>query len=86
MPPGWPAAAGTSAGAQCGEVRVAVGDDRRHAVQRAAQDDDDEAPVGGRGGQGQRGAAEGDGGAEAQQGGAAGEWRVRCMSAPLEFG
>ena len=83
MPPGWPGRGRDDVGAQAGEVRVAVGHDGRHAVQRAAQDHDDEAPVGRRGGQRERGAAEGEGGGQARaaRSGGSMSWRVGMVIA-----
>jgi hypothetical protein len=51
--------------AQAGAIGIAVGLHRRHAIQRAAQDDDDEAFLRRRGAQRQRGTAQREGGRQA---------------------
>jgi hypothetical protein len=58
---------------QAGQARVAVRNDGGHAVQGSAQNDYDHALIGGGRGQCQTGAADADGGGDAEQRGAAGD-------------
>ncbi len=71
--------------APAGEGGVAVGHYGGEPVHGAAQDDDHEAVLCRRGGQCERGAAQGDGGAEAEEGRAAGESPHPARSATYLF-
>ncbi len=82
--PAGPAAGSTRRAAQAGQRRVAVRHHGGEAVHRPAQQHHHEAPVGRRRGQRQRGAAQGEGGAQPEQRRAAGQGRSRAGSGQVQ--